>query len=58
MTGYTGVDPEVRYSDVGPSDNGGTPGRLFNPDPLAPGIDRRSNYYSVRSMSIGVNLGF
>ena len=58
FTNYTGVNPEVRYSDVGPNDNGGRPSREFNPDPLAPGIDRRSNYYAVRSLAIGVNLGF
>ena len=56
ITGYTGVDPEVRYSDGGASDNGGRPN--LNGDPLAPGIDRRSNYYTVRSFSVGVNLGF
>ena len=56
ITGYTGVDPEVRYSDGGASDNGGRPN--LNGDPLAPGIDRRSNYYTVRSLSVGVNLGF
>ncbi len=56
ITGYSGVDPEVRYSDVGASDNGGRPGLVG--DPLAPGIDRRSSYYAVRSFSVGLNLGF
>ena len=58
FTGYTGVDPEVRYSDAGPNDNGNVQARAGNPDPLAPGIDRRTNYYAVRSFSVGVNLGF
>jgi iron complex outermembrane receptor protein len=58
FTRYTGADPEVRYADVGPSDNGGSPARLSNPDPLAAGIDRRTTYLPVRSYSIGVNIGF
>jgi TonB-dependent starch-binding outer membrane protein SusC len=58
FTNYTGADPEVRYSDIGPTDNGNTPMRQFNPDPLAAGIDRRTTYLPVRSYSIGVNIGF
>ncbi len=47
ITKYTGVDPEVRFGDS--EDNG---------NPLAPGIDRRTNYFTTRSFSLGVNLGF
>jgi len=47
ITGYTGVDPEVRYVD---SEN--------NDDPLAPGIERRSTYFTTRILTFGVNLGF
>ncbi len=58
LTSYTGVDPEVRYSDVGSSDNGGTASRQFNPDPLSPGIDRRTTYFRTFSTSLGVNFSF
>ncbi|MFZ1716178.1 MAG: SusC/RagA family TonB-linked outer membrane protein [Saprospiraceae bacterium] len=47
ITGYTGVDPEVRFGDS--EDNG---------NPFAPGIDRRDNYFTTRSFSLGVNFGF
>ncbi|MEP7323941.1 MAG: SusC/RagA family TonB-linked outer membrane protein [Saprospiraceae bacterium] len=50
ITNYTGVDPEVRFVDVGDNGNGS--------DPLAPGIDRRSNYFTTRAFSFGINLGF
>jgi len=46
FTGYTGVDPEVRYTD---SENG---------DPLSPGIERRTTYFTTRIFTFGVNLGF
>ncbi|MCC6459885.1 MAG: SusC/RagA family TonB-linked outer membrane protein [Saprospiraceae bacterium] len=57
ITGYSGVDPEVRFSDVGSVDNGGRPTLEDNPDPLAPGIDRRSTYFRARTFSLGVNVG-
>ena len=44
ITGYTGVDPEVRYSDSG--------------NVLAPGIDRRETWVYTRSFTLGVNIGF
>ncbi len=56
FTNYTGVDPEVRYGDVGTSDSGGRPSLTSNP--LLPGIDRRSTYFITRSFVFGVNLGF
>ncbi len=46
LTNYTGVDPEVRYKDTD-SDDG-----------LAPGIERRSTYFTTRTFTFGVNLGF
>ncbi len=55
ITGYTGVDPEVRFVDTGSVDNGG---RSNLADPLAPGIDRRNTYFLARTITFGVNLGF
>ena len=46
ITNYKGVDPEVRWADPGDPAN-----------PLAPGIDRRDTWYTVRSWSIGLQLG-
>ena len=51
ITGYKGVDPEVRWADPGES------GDVWPPNPLAPGIDRRNTWYTARSWSIGVQLG-
>ncbi len=47
ITKYSGVDPEVRYTDV--EDNN---------SPLSPGIERRNTYFTSRTITIGVNLGF
>jgi len=44
ITGYTGVDPEVRYTDGG--------------NVLAPGIDRRETWVYTRSFTFGLNMGF
>ncbi|MDO3628838.1 SusC/RagA family TonB-linked outer membrane protein [Mucilaginibacter sp. BT774] len=46
ITGYTGVDPEVRYADGIPA------------NPLAPGIDRRETWVYTRSFTFGINMGF
>lgn len=46
ITGYTGIDPEVRFVDA-QGDNA-----------LAPGIERRSTYFTTRTFTFGVNLGF
>jgi iron complex outermembrane receptor protein len=56
LTKYTGVDPEVRYVDT----NDNSPNGFFppQPDPLSPGVERRSTYYTSRTYSFGVNLGF
>ncbi|GAB4405627.1 MAG: TonB-dependent receptor [Bacteroidia bacterium] len=58
ITGYTGVDPNVRFADPGDADNGGAPARQFNPSPLAPGLDRRNTYFRTRSFTLGVNFNF
>lgn len=44
ITDYTGVDPEVRYTDGG--------------NVLAPGIDRRETWVRTRAFTFGVNVGF
>ena len=46
LTDYTGVDPEVRYTDGNP------------PNVLAPGIDRRETWVYTRTFTLGLNLGF
>lgn len=56
ITNYTGIDPEARWQDVGATDNGGRP--LLVPDALAPGIERRSTYFTARIFTIGINAGF
>ncbi len=48
ITDYTGVDPEVRYQDTDPEPDDG----------LASGIERRSTYFTTRTFTLGVNLGF
>lgn len=45
ITNYTGVDPEVRFSDP---DGGG----------LVPGIDRRNTWYRTKAFTLGLQLGF
>lgn len=57
ITGYSGTDPEPNFIDTGAEDNG------FITDPndfdvLAPGIDRRNNYFSARSVALGVQFNF
>ena len=44
ITNYTGVDPEVRYTDGG--------------NVLAPGVDRRETWVYTRSFTLGLNVGF
>jgi iron complex outermembrane receptor protein len=50
ITDYTGIDPEVRYVDEGDSgeDN----------NALAPGIERRNTYFTTRTFTVGVTIGF
>jgi TonB-dependent starch-binding outer membrane protein SusC len=47
ITDYTGVDPEVRYSDG-----------INPPNVLAPGVDRRETWAWTRSFTLGVNIQF
>jgi TonB-dependent starch-binding outer membrane protein SusC len=58
LSKYSGVDPEVRYADPGSSSVGSLPARYLNPDPLAPGIDRKATYWRTRSVTVGLNLTF
>lgn len=44
ITGYTGVDPEVRYADNG--------------NVLAPGIDRRNTWFTSTTITLGLNAKF
>lgn len=48
ITDYTGIDPEVRYTDAENSDS-------FTSG-LAPGIERRNTYFTTRSFTLGVNF--
>lgn len=52
FTGYSGVNPQVRYvdSNLGQSEQGSSGG------PLAPGIERRIEWFTARSISVGLNL--
>ena len=47
ITDYTGVDPEVRYSE--PANNGGV---------LAPGIDRRNTWFTTTTFTLGLSAKF
>ncbi len=55
ITDYTGADPEPAFQDLGAVDNGGNTG---NPEVLAPGIDRRYNYFQNRTITLGLNVKF
>lgn len=44
ITNYTGIDPEPVLSDGN--------------DVLSPGIDRRNNYFTSRTFTFGLNIGF
>jgi iron complex outermembrane receptor protein len=57
ITGYTGTDPEPSLIDNGTVDNGADID-FANPDVLSPGIDRRYNYFSSRTYTLGVKLNF
>jgi iron complex outermembrane receptor protein len=52
FTGYSGVNPQVRYEDnnLGQSEQGSAGGSL------APGIERRLDWFTARSISVGLNL--
>ena len=56
ITNYSGLDPDPAFQDFGSVDNGG---RLSaTADVLSPGIDRRNNYFTSRTFTFGVNIGF
>ena len=52
ITGYTGLNPQVRYVDrnQGQSEQGSSGGSL------APGIERRIEWFTTRSISFGINV--
>ncbi len=54
ITGYSGLNPQVRYVDrnQGQSEQGSSGGSL------APGIERRIEWFTARSISVGLNLSF
>jgi TonB-dependent starch-binding outer membrane protein SusC len=56
LTKYTGADPEPALVYYGATDNGGVEGNT--PDVLAPGIDSRNNYFSARTVTLGINFNF
>jgi len=55
LTKYTGIDPEPVLQDAGSADNGGFSGG--GGDVLAPGIDRRNNYFTSRTFTVGLTIG-
>ncbi|MEQ9437400.1 MAG: SusC/RagA family TonB-linked outer membrane protein [Cyclobacteriaceae bacterium] len=55
ITDYTGVDPEVRYSDGRDADFDGTSSDV---NVLAPGVDRRDTWVLTRSYAFGINVQF
>ena len=57
ITNYTGIDPEPVLEDFGAVGNGDRLD-LDNPDVLSPGIDRRNNYFTARTFTFGLNIGF
>jgi iron complex outermembrane receptor protein len=50
FTGYTGINPEVRFVDGNALDGTG--------NAFAPGIERRTNYFTTRSFTLGAQFGF
>ncbi len=52
ITGYSGLNPQVRYVDrnQGQSEQGSSGGSL------APGIERRIEWFTTRSISFGINV--
>jgi iron complex outermembrane receptor protein len=56
ITNYTGADPEPALQDFGEIANGDVLGTT--PNVLAPGIDRRYNYFSSTTFALGLNINF
>jgi iron complex outermembrane receptor protein len=62
ITNYTGIDPEPVLQDSPSLDNGGflDPNGVNNRPQntvLAPGIDRRNNYFTAKTFTFGINIG-
>jgi TonB-dependent starch-binding outer membrane protein SusC len=55
ITSYSGIDPEPVLQDPGAVDNGGFASTTS--DVLAPGIDRRNNYFTARTYTFGLSIG-
>ena len=55
LTGYTGIDPDPVLADPGNTDGGSFAPPI--PDVLAPGIDRRNNYFTAKTFTFGVTIG-
>lgn len=60
ITGYSGIDPEVRHFDKNLSGRGTAAegSGTQNGGILAPGIERRIEWFTARSFSFGINLDF
>jgi iron complex outermembrane receptor protein len=56
ITNYTGIDPEPVLQDFGPVGNGDRVSAQA--DVLSPGIDRRNNYFTARTFTLGINVAF
>lgn len=56
ITGYQGIDPDPSLNDFGAVANGDV--LPTTGDVLSPGIDRRNNYFTARTITFGINLGF
>ncbi len=56
ITNYTGSDPEPSLQDFGAASNADFVNDT--PDVLAPGIDRRNNYFTSTTITLGININF
>jgi hypothetical protein len=55
ITNYTGTDPDPSLVDRGTASNGDI---ARGADVLSPGIDRRTNYFSSKSFTLGLSVKF
>ena len=58
ISNYTGADPEPALQDFGSVSNGARLNPNAQPNVLAPGIDRRYNYFQSRTITLGLNINF
>ncbi len=56
FSSYTGLDPEIRLADPGPTDNGARYSAGL--EPFVPGVDRRQTYFPARTLFFGFVVGF